>query len=97
MPTYISLCNWTERGIASIKESPNRIQGVREVAQRHNAQLKEWYLTMGAYDFVAIIEAPDDETVARLLLAVGAQGNARTTTLRAFSEEQFAEMAASLG
>ena len=58
--------------------------------------MKQFFLTMGRYDAVVIIEAPDDETVAKLALAIGSQGNAKTETLRAFSQDEFLGIVAGL-
>jgi len=59
-------------------------------------ELKSWYLTMGQYDIVGVIEAPDDETMAKVALALGALGNFRTETMRAFSEEEYRAIVAAL-
>lgn len=96
MATYILLLNWTEQGIKSVKQSPKRLDGVRKQAKKLGCEMKEIYLTIGAYDLVATIEGPDDETVARLLLSVGSAGNVRTTTLKAFPEESYREILASI-
>ncbi|MGQ0815451.1 MAG: GYD domain-containing protein [Gemmatimonadota bacterium] len=96
MPTYISLIRYTEQGITRIKESPSRLDAARKVWQQLGGDIKAFYLTMGAYDAVVISEAPDDETAAKLALATGAQGNVRTETLRAFTEEEYRKLVASL-
>jgi hypothetical protein len=62
MPTYITLARWTQTGIEKVKESPNRLDAAKSVFQQAGAELKEFYLTMGQYDMLAIGEAPDDET-----------------------------------
>jgi uncharacterized protein with GYD domain len=89
MPTYIGLLNWTDRGIENFRESPQRAETAAAAAQQVGANLRETYWTVGPYDLVAVVEAPDDETVTAFLLAVGSQGNVRTTTLRAFDREEF--------
>ena len=96
MSSYILLINYTEQGIRNVKESPKRADAARELARKCGAEMKELYLTMGAYDLVATLEAKDDEAVAKFALAVGALGNVRTTTLRAFSEKQYREIVKSL-
>jgi uncharacterized protein with GYD domain len=88
MATYISLCNWTEQGIRAVKDVPKRLDAARQLMKDAGADLKAFYLTMGTYDFVTIVEAPNDEVVAKLLLAIAAQGNVRTVTLKAFDESQ---------
>ncbi len=96
MPTYITLGRYTQQGISNIKESPNRLDAVKAAASSAGAQIKDFYLTMGEYDLVLITEAPDDQTVARLLLGIGSQGNVSTETLRAFTEDEFRQLVGSL-
>ncbi len=96
MPTYISLLNFTQQGIEKIKESPARLDGARQVFKAMGAELKAFYLVMGRYDAVVISEAPNDETVGKLVLMIGAQGNIRTETLRAFTEDEYRKMIAAL-
>ena len=96
MAIYISLCNWTDQGIANVKDSPKRLDGARKAWRSAGAKLKEVYLTMGEYDFVTISEAPDDETMARIALAVASAGSVRTKTLKAFSEKEFRAIIGSL-
>ena len=89
MPTYIALFRWTQQGISNVKDSPSRLAAGREAFKKREMTIKESYLTMGRYDLVVVIEAPDDETYASALLALGAQGNVQTETLKAFTEDQF--------
>ena len=96
MPTYISLLSFTQQGIEKIKESPARLDRARQAFKSMGAELKTFYLVMGRYDAVVISEAPNDETVGKLVLMIGAQGNIRTETLRAFSEEEYRKMIAAL-
>ena len=84
MASFIMLGNYTQQGMTNIKGSPGRVDAARKLAETCGAEVKDFHLTMGAHDFVATIEAPNDEAVARFSLAVGALGNARTTTLKAF-------------
>ena len=96
MPTYIALLKYTQQGAANLKNSPQRLDAGRETFKKFGAEIKDTYLTMGRYDLVCIIDAPDDETYARLVLQLGSQGNVQTETLRAFSEDQFRKIAASI-
>jgi uncharacterized protein with GYD domain len=89
METYIILGNYTQEGVAKIKESPARIEAARKAVEAGGGKFVAWYLTMGQYDFVAITEAPDAKTAAGVLLAIGAQGSVRTETLRALTEDEF--------
>jgi len=96
MATYITLLNYTEQGIRNMKQSPKRVEAARQLMAKHGAELKAFYLTLGAHDAVSIMEAPNDETAAKILLNLGAQGNVRTVTLRAFDEGQYRDIVASL-
>jgi uncharacterized protein with GYD domain len=96
MATYITLVNFTQKGLENIKESPNRLDSAKKVFQALGAELKEFFLVMGRYDIVLISEAPNDETVAKIALALGGAGAVRTETFRAFSESEYREVIASL-
>lgn len=96
MATHIVLGNYTEQGIANVKQSPDRLDGARELARSLGAELKDFYLTMGAYDIVCTLEAPSDEAAAKFALSVGSLGNVRTTTLKAFPEAEFRDIVKAL-
>jgi uncharacterized protein with GYD domain len=96
MATYISLVNWTDQGIKSIKDSPGRLEGARELARKSGCEMRDFYLTIGAADMVVMIEAPDDESVARFSLALASGGNIRTTTMKAFPEDAYRRIIAGL-
>ncbi len=89
MPRYLLLLRYTQRGIDNVKNTLARIDTARQAFRSKGAVLREVYLTMGQYDLFAIMEAPDDETAAQLVLELGAQGNVRTETVRAFNEDEF--------
>lgn len=89
MATYISLLRYTEHGIKNIKESPSRLDSAREAFRKAGAELKDFYLVNGRYDAICIAEAPDDETMAKLMLSIGSKGSVRTETIRAFKEEEY--------
>ncbi|HEX6715671.1 MAG TPA: GYD domain-containing protein [Pyrinomonadaceae bacterium] len=97
MSTYIALLKWTGQGIGSVKDSPSRLDAGREAFKKLGVNLRDTYLTMGHYDLVCIIDAPDDETFARAILTLGAQGNVQTETLKAFTEDQYRKICASVG
>ena len=88
MPTYVSLINWTEKGAASFKDTIDRAEAGRALARAFGGSLKEIYWTLGPYDIVAVSEAPDDESATAFALALGSQGNVRTTTMRAFDADE---------
>ena len=96
MPTYISLMRFTGQGIEAVKDSPKRREAAAKGIAAAGGKLVHTYLTMGRYDFVAIVEAPDDETAARLALMTGSQGNVTTETLRAFTEAEYDRLVKSL-
>jgi uncharacterized protein with GYD domain len=87
---------YTQPGITTIKESPGRIDAARKAFRVLGAELKTLYLVMGQYDFVALVEAPDDITAAKVSLAWGAQGNVSSDNLRAFTGEEFRSIVAAL-
>jgi uncharacterized protein with GYD domain len=84
MPTYVSLINWTEKGASEFKSTVDRAEAGKALAGSFGGALKEIYWTLGAYDIVVISEAPDDESATAFALTLAAQGNVRTTTMRAF-------------
>ena len=94
MVTYIALSNFTEQGMRNVKDSTKRADVVKAVAKKFGATLTQIYWTLGKYDSVAIIEAPDDASATAFALAIGMAGNIRTQSLRAFSKD---EMDAILG
>jgi uncharacterized protein with GYD domain len=96
MATYISLVRYTEQGIRTIKESASRLDTAKKAFQAAGAEMKQFFLAMGKYDIVFVSEAPDDETVARLALSLGALGNIRTETMRVFTEAEFRKIIGSL-
>ncbi len=96
MATYISLLRYTQQGITSIKQAPGRIDAARKAYRELGAELKAVYLVMGRYDFVALVEAPDEATAAKAALALGSKGNVSSETLRAFTEDEFRSIVAGL-
>jgi len=93
---YIGLYKLTEQGIKNIKDAPARIEKGTKAAESTGSKVIGFYSTMGEYDYVAIGEFPNDETAAGYLLALGSTGNVRTTTMKAFTIEQFKEIVAKL-
>jgi uncharacterized protein with GYD domain len=93
LPTFIVLTHFTDQGVRDAAESPKRADAFKALARKAGANVKEVFWTLGSYDIVSIIEAPDAETITAIGLSVGKLGNVRTQTLRAFNE---AEMSAIL-
>ena len=96
MSTYISLINYTQDGIADIKNSPKRLNVVKRLAKKMGGKVKHFYLTIGDYDLVVIYEMPDQVTAAKFLLTVGSTGAIRTKTLTAFREAEYRDIIAAL-
>jgi uncharacterized protein with GYD domain len=92
MTSYIMLARWTDHGIHNVKDSPHRVDKVRQVLKDMGGDFKQFFLTMGAYDMVAVYEAPDDAVAARFSLELGMLGNIRTETLKAFPEAAYREI-----
>jgi uncharacterized protein with GYD domain len=88
MPTYVVLANLTDQGARTMEDLPRRLENARSTFRTLGAELKTLYFAMGPYDYVVIAEAPDDETITRVALAVSGQGNVRTITFRVFTEAE---------
>jgi uncharacterized protein with GYD domain len=92
MPRYLMLVNYTEKGIAAIKDSPKRAEAFQAMVAKHGGKVEQQFWCMGAYDGAAIISAASDEAMTAMALAVGHLGNVRTTTMRAFDEAEFQQI-----
>lgn len=97
MPKYVSLINWTEKGVAAFADTVDRADLANQLMAKFGGSLKEIYWTVGPYDIVAVSEAPDDESATAFALTLGAQGNLRTTTMRAFSGDEMRGIIAKTG
>jgi uncharacterized protein with GYD domain len=91
MATYISLLNFTDQGIRNVKDSPDRYEAFRAMAEKMGVKVKSVYYTVGHYDIVVIVEGPE-EAVTSALLKVGSLGNVRSQTLRGFSADEMKRM-----
>ncbi|HET7717039.1 MAG TPA: GYD domain-containing protein [Bauldia sp.] len=96
MGTYISLINWTDQGIKNVKDSPARLDAAKQLAKKLGCELKQFFMTIGAYDMVAVMEAPDDEAAAKFTLILASGGNVRTSTLKAFDEATYRKIVSGL-
>jgi uncharacterized protein with GYD domain len=92
MPTYVTLMKWTEQGRQNIESLPDRAEQVSKRVEQAGGKLIGNFVTMGRYDQISVVEAPDDETAARLLLVIAGRGNAVTETLRGFTMEEVREL-----
>ena len=95
MATFIALLNFSQQGKQNITDVSG-LDAAKQGIEAMGGQWKAWYLTMGQYDAVVIIEAPDDETAAKIALAQNATGQITSQTLRAFTEEEFRHLVTSL-
>jgi uncharacterized protein with GYD domain len=96
MPTYISLCRWTQQGAQKMKESPARLDAGRKAFQSEGVRIKEFFMTTGKYDSIIVVEAPSDEALARAMLKLVSQGSITTETMRAFTEEEYRRIMSAL-
>ncbi len=89
MPVYVMLTTLTDEGMKTLKHKPERIKEVdREVMERFGVKLLAQYAVMGPYDFVNIIEAPDNDTIVKMAIELGSRGTIRTLTMPALEVEQ---------
>jgi uncharacterized protein with GYD domain len=96
MPIYVMLMNLTDQGAKNIKEAPQRIKEGIKAHQDMGGKLLGFYVLMGEYDYLAIGEAPNDESALAFSMALSSQGSVRTTTLKAFTAEQVAGLVGKL-
>ena len=96
MGSYLMLLKYTQKGIENIKQSPARLDEAKKASKAAGAQLKEFYLVMGRYDIIIVLEAADAETVAKWVLSLSSKGNVTTETLRAFTEDEYRKIIGAL-
>lgn len=97
MARYVVLFDWTDQGVRNAKDSVKRVGQAREAFQKQGITIEAVYWTLGGHDLVAVMAAPDGETVAAALLQLAAGGNVRSKTLRAFDEGEFGAILGKLG
>jgi uncharacterized protein with GYD domain len=96
MATYLCLLRWTKEGVANVKDSPSRLDAGKRAFAAAGCKITTVLLLMGQYDLAIVVEAPDDATIARLTLALASQGNVHTETVRAFTEDEYRKIIASI-
>ena len=94
MATYVTMLDYTQKGLDAIKESPRRAAAFRDSAKKAGVTVKDLYWTTGGHDGVLIMEGPDEKKIMALLLTLGRAGNVRTKTLRAFDQAEMKEILA---
>ncbi len=96
MPGYVALMKFTDKGLAAVKESVERTKANKVAAEKMGVRIIGVWWTLGEYDLVGVAEAPDDQTMAAFMLAATRQGFFTSQTLRAFSEDEFAQIVGKL-
>jgi len=96
MPTFIGMLSWTDQGIRSLKDAPKRVLAAKEAGKKFGVEVKQVFLTTGEFDMLSICEAANGDDVARFVMAIGAQGNMRTRTVRAWTEAEFGKLISEL-
>ncbi|SLM47073.1 conserved protein of unknown function [Nitrospira japonica] len=89
MVTYVMLLSWTDQGIKNVKDSPKRLDAVKKLAKELGGEVRSFYMTLGQYDLVLILDMPNNDKQAAFALKLGSSGNVRSTTLKAFPEEDY--------
>jgi uncharacterized protein with GYD domain len=90
MPTYVMLTNLTPEGVRTLKNNPNRVAEVNKEVESIGVKVLAQYATLGAFDFVTIVEAPDDKTMAKVSVELGSRGTMSSQTLPAMPPEELA-------
>ena len=88
MGKYVLLGNWTDQGAKDVKNTVKRSRAARETFAAMGVNAREWFFTLGQYDVILTVEAPDDETLTKAALVLATQGNLRTVTLRGFGGKE---------
>jgi uncharacterized protein with GYD domain len=96
MPTFVCSLGWTEQGIKTVKDAPKRAKAARKLAEKLGVDIKQVYLTNGNDDLLVIMDAENGDSIAKFALALSAQGNVRTRTARAWTEDEMAKLIAEL-
>ena len=97
MATYVVLANFTDQGVKNVKDSTKRAEAFKELAKSQGATVKDLYWTLGQYDIIATVDAPDDMVITALGLTLAKAGNVRTQTLRAFSQADMGAVLSKVG
>jgi uncharacterized protein with GYD domain len=96
MPTYVVLSKWTNQGIQNVKQSATRLDAGTKAFETAGIKMTDFYLLMGQYDMLAIVDAPDDATLAKAILSLASSGNLQTETLRAFTKDEYRKIISGL-
>ena len=96
MPIYVSLLKWTDQGMRAIKDSPQRVDAAKQAFSAAGGRMTDFYMVLGDYDVVNIGEFPNEEAYLTTLLEVASRGAVRTTTLKAFTEDEYRRIIAAI-
>jgi uncharacterized protein with GYD domain len=96
MQTYVCLLRWTHKGLENVGDSPSRLDAARKAFEAAGVTMKSFYMVMGHYDMVIVMEAADDTSLAKALLNISKKGSVQTETMRAFSESEYRSIMATL-
>ena len=97
MPTYVLLFNWTEQGVRAAKDTTKRAEKFRAQAEKFKVRVRETLWTMGPYDALALVDAPDDAAASRLAVWMGSQGNVRSLTMRCYTAAEMEKVVEGIG
>jgi uncharacterized protein with GYD domain len=97
MANYVILSNFTDQGIRNVKDTVKRAEAFKEMAKKKDVTVKDLFWTLGAYDVVAIVDAPNDEAITGIGLSLGMLGNVRTQTLRAYNASEIGKILGKIG
>lgn len=96
MPRYILLINWTAQGITAVKDSYKRARAANRLVEEAGGKWVHRFYTMGPYDLVGVVEAPNDDVIFKVCMMMGRKGNIRTTTMRAWTDKEASEIFSAL-
>ncbi|HXQ53059.1 MAG TPA: GYD domain-containing protein [Stellaceae bacterium] len=94
MTTFMCFLNWTDQGAKSLKDASKRYEGTKGLIEKQGGRLLSAYVTTGQYDVVLVADMPNGEAMTKFTIALSAQGNVRTTTVRAFTADEFSKLVA---
>lgn len=93
MPVFVVLGNWTDEGFKNAKDAPGRIKDTHKAVAEAGGKMQLYY-TLGEYDFIMVLDVPDDKAIVKILVWLGSKGNVRTKTLKAWTEDEAAKVLA---
>ena len=97
MPYYVALINWTDQGIRGVRDTLQRADRADQLGEKYGVRMERLYWTVGPYDLVSILEAPEEESASTCALELGASGSVRTSLLRAYERDEMSRIIERLG